>query len=221
MGKRRFKLGVLISGGGRTLCNLQDRIETGMLRADIAIAVSSRSEAAGVDRARQRGIKTVVVERRTLDDASFHDRVTKAVGGVDLVCLAGFMFLWRFPESLYGRVINIHPALLPAFGGPGMYGQRVHEAVLASGVSISGCSVHCCDDQYDNGPVILQRKVPVKTGDTVDTLAARVFEQECVAYPEAIQLFIDDRVRVNGREVTIRQLGSIDGGRPTRDLGVD
>jgi folate-dependent phosphoribosylglycinamide formyltransferase PurN len=101
--------------------------------------------------------------------------------------MAGFLSLWRIPEAFLGRVINIHPALLPEFGGREMYGRRVHEAVLAAGKTVSGCTVHYCDNEYDHGPVILQRQVPVLPTDTADDLAARVFAEECIAYPEAIR----------------------------------
>jgi folate-dependent phosphoribosylglycinamide formyltransferase PurN len=120
--------------------------------------------------------------------------------------MAGFLSLWRIPEDRFGWVINIHPALLPDFGGKGMYGHRVHEAVLAAGRTESGCTVHFCDNEYDHGPIILQRKVRIKPNDTADTLAARVFEQECVAYPEAVRLFCEDRIRLEGRRVTILDL---------------
>ena len=118
-----------------------------------------------------------------------------------LVCMGGFLSLWLFPDEFYARVMNIHPALLPDFGGKGMHGHHVHEAVLAAGRVVSGCTVHFCDNKYDHGPIILQRQIPVKPGDTPDTLAARVFEEECVAYPEAVQAFADGRVRLVNHEV--------------------
>ena len=117
--------------------------------------------------------------------------------------MAGFLSLWRVPDELYGRVINIHPALLPDFGGSGMYGRSVHQAALRAGRSESGCTVHFCDNEYDRGPIILQRKVPVLPDDTPESLAARVFEQECIALPETIQLFAEGRIRLQGRAVTI------------------
>lgn len=200
-----LRIAAMISGGGRTVVNLQEKITAGDLRAVIEVVISSRADAPGVDRARACGLRTVVVDRRELDDEAFQLRLTEAVGGVDLVCLAGFLSLWHFPETMYGRVINIHPALLPEFGGPGMYGRRVHEAVLAAGRTESGCTVHVCDDVYDSGPIILQRRVPVLPDDTPDVLAARVFEQECVAYPAAIKLFCENRVVINGRRVTVLQ----------------
>lgn len=201
---RTLRIAAMISGGGRTVLNLQDHIESGEVDARIDVVVSSRADAPGVQRAQERGLSTVIVERGALPENEFHNRLTDAVGDVDLVCLAGFLSLWRFPAAMYGRVINIHPALLPEFGGPGMYGRRVHEAVLAAGRTESGCTVHVCDDQYDHGPVILQRRVPVLEDDTPETLAARVFEQECLAYPQAVGMFCDGRIQVSGRQVLIK-----------------
>jgi folate-dependent phosphoribosylglycinamide formyltransferase PurN len=122
---------------------------------------------------------------------------------VDLVCLAGFLSYWIIPERYTGRVINIHPALLPAFGGKGMYGHHVHEAVLERGCKVSGCTVHFLSNEYDEGPIILQRCVPVYAEDTADDLAALVFREECIAYPEAIRLFAEGRLRIEGRVVHV------------------
>ncbi|MBU0717664.1 MAG: phosphoribosylglycinamide formyltransferase [Planctomycetes bacterium] len=190
-----MRLAILISGGGRTVGNLQQRIDEGSLAAQIDVVISSRGDVAGVERARKLGLRTVVVERRGQTTESFSRRITKVIGEVDLVGMAGFLAFWRIPDEFLGRVINIHPALLPDFGGKGMYGHHVHEAVLATGRTESGCTVHYCDNQYDHGPIIVQRKVPVLPGDTPDTLAARVFEQECLAYPEAVRMIADGRVR--------------------------
>jgi len=211
--RRILQLAVLISGGGRSLMNLHDRIAQGTLAASIRIVVSSRGDAPGVARARAAGLPIVVVERKTLSPDIFQERITEAVRGADLICMAGFLSLWRIPEELHGRVINIHPALLPDFGGPGMYGERVHRAVLRAGRTESGCTVHFCDNEYDHGPIIIQRRVPVVPGDTPDTLAARVFEQECIALPEAIQLFAEGRIRLDGRTCTI--LPQISSGGPS------
>jgi folate-dependent phosphoribosylglycinamide formyltransferase PurN len=117
--------------------------------------------------------------------------------------MAGFLQLITIPEDFQHRVMNIHPALIPAFSGKGFYGHHVHEAALAMGVKVSGCTVHFADNQYDHGPIILQRVVPVLDDDTPDTLAARVFEQESEAYPEAIRLFADGRLTVEGRRVRV------------------
>jgi len=203
MSRDPLRLAVLISGGGRTLLNLHQRIADGSLRAVITAVVSSRGDADGVARSRDAGLTTVVVERRRLSPEAFQREIAHAIAGVDLICMAGFLSLWRIPDEFHGKVINIHPALLPEFGGAGMYGRRVHQAVLAAGKKISGCTVHFCDNIYDHGPIILQRTVPVLAADTPDTLAARVFEQECVAYPEAIQLFAEGRISLCAGTVKI------------------
>jgi len=197
-----MRLAILISGGGRTLVNLQQLIDEGLLDAQIDVVISSRGDVAGIERARGLGLRTVVVERRGQTTESFSRRITEVVGEVDLVGMAGFLAFWRIPDEFLGRVINIHPALLPDFGGKGMYGHHVHEVVLATGRTESGCTVHYCDNHYDHGPIIVQRKVPVLPNDTPDTLAARVFEQECLAYPEAIRMIADGRVRWEAGSVT-------------------
>jgi formyltetrahydrofolate-dependent phosphoribosylglycinamide formyltransferase len=184
------RIGVLLSGGGRTLLNLADRIDDGTLDASIEIVIASRSDCAGVPRARDRGLRVEVASRRTHpDETQRHDAITAWLleCDVDLVCLCGYLKWLRVDEPLRGRVINIHPALLPDFGGHGMHGQHVHRAVLAAGRTESGCSVHFVDDEYDHGEIILQRRCPVLPGDDEHTLAARVFEEECLAYPDAIR----------------------------------
>ncbi len=200
---KKLRIAILLSGSGRTLLNLQKRIEEGSLTATIERVVSSRADVLGVERARDLGIPTEVIDRKSCSPADFDARITNAVAGVDLVCMAGFLSLWRMPPDWVGRVINIHPALLPEFGGPGMFGMHVHEAVLAAGRKESGCTIHFCDLEYDRGPILLQRRVPVLPGDTAHSLADRVFEKECEAYPEAIQLFADGRVRWDGQRVLI------------------
>ena len=198
----KLKLAALISGGGRTVLNLYECIRNGTLDAEISVVVSSRGDAKGVERARAAGLNTIVVERRMLDDDAFQKELSNAVGDPGVVCMAGFLSLWRIPESLAGKVINIHPALLPDFGGKGMYGRHVHEAVIKAGRVVSGCTVHYCDNEYDHGPIILQREVAVRPSDTVDSLSARVFDEECIAYPEAIRLIAEGRVRYDcGRVV--------------------
>ena len=201
MARKPLKLAVLISGGGRTLVNLQEHIQTGTLDARVDIVVSSHPSCLGIERTGKLGLPTVVVEPGSFSGDAFHERITEAVEDVDLVCMAGFLWFWRIPERFRGRVINIHPALLPDFGGKGMYGHHVHEAVLAAKRRESGCTVHFCDNEYDHGPIILQHRVPVLPDDTAETLADRVFAQECVAYPEAIRLFAEGRVRLCGQDV--------------------
>lgn len=204
MNPKPLRLAVLISGGGRTLLNLHDHIQCGALPATIDTVISSRGDVAGVERARAAGLPVRVIERKGLTPSEFDTRIAKAVDDMDLVCMAGFLSLWRMPPEFAGRVINVHPALLPDFGGPGMYGHRVHEAVLAAGRKESGCTIHFCDNEYDHGPIVLQRRVPVLPGDTPDALAARVFEQECVAYPEAVRMFGEGRVSLRNGRVEIR-----------------
>lgn len=193
------RLGVLISGGGTTLQNLAEAIARGELSASIACVISSNPKAYGLIRAKNLGLPSLVVARRDFPStAEFSEALARVLRRhkVELVCMAGFLSLWPIPPDFRGRVLNIHPALLPNFGGKGMHGHHVHEAVLAAGEKESGCTVHLADDSYDTGPILVQRRCPVLAGDTAETLAARVFVEECLAYPEAI------RVWQGGRNVT-------------------
>jgi phosphoribosylglycinamide formyltransferase-1 len=194
-----LRLACLISGGGRTLMNIADRIDDGSLNASIELVISSRSDVPGVERSRARGFNTLVIRRKDFPtDDAMHDAISRQLleRSIDLVCLCGYLRTFRVDDPFRWRVMNIHPALLPEFGGKGMHGESVHKAVLAAGKTISGCTVHFVDEHYDNGPIILQRTCPVRPGDDANSLAARVFEQECIAYPEAIQLFGEGRLRV-------------------------
>jgi phosphoribosylglycinamide formyltransferase-1 len=203
---RPLRLGALISGGGRTLMNLADRIDDGELDAEIAIVIASRGDIGGVRLARERGFDVQIARRRDVEtDDQLHDTITRWLleADVQLVCLCGYLRWMRIDDPFRGRVMNIHPALLPAFGGEGMYGDHVHQAVLDAGHDESGCTVHFVDEKYDHGPIIVQRRCPVQPDDTVDSLAGRVFEQECIAYPEAIRLFAEGRARmIDGRTKT-------------------
>lgn len=178
-------LGCLISGGGRTVLNLQRAIDAGRLDARIGVVVVTKPGIAGIERCRGAGLKVVVCDSSLPE--SLDDQVDAALhaAGVELVCLCGYLRKFRVGPWA-GRALNIHPALLPRHGGHGMYGHHVHEAVLAAGDAESGCTVHLVDDEYDHGRTIVQRRCPVLPGDTPEALAARVFEQECLAYPEAI-----------------------------------
>jgi phosphoribosylglycinamide formyltransferase 1 len=201
-----INLAVLLSGSGRTLQNFIDRIRAGKLDARIRVVISSRADAYGLERARQNGIPAVVVASRKHRAPEMFSRALAAEldkWPVDLLAMAGFMYLFRMPDKFIGRAMNIHPALIPAFCGKGMYGHFVHEAVIESGCKITGCTVHFADNEYDHGPIILQKPAPVLDDDTPDSLADRVFQQECEAYPEAIQLFAEDRLRIEGRRVRI------------------
>lgn len=188
---KTLRLACLISGGGRTVLNLADRIDDGSLHASIELVIASRANIAGVERCRARGLHVEVVARKDFStEDAMHDRISELLRArhIDLVCLSGYLRWFRVDADFRGRVINIHPALLPDFGGSGMHGDHVHAAVLAARKAVSGCTVHSVDEQYDHGKIILQRSCPVLADDTIGTLAARVFEQECIAYPEAIRM---------------------------------
>jgi len=201
-----IRLAVLLSGTGTTLQNLIDRIADGRLAAQIVQVISSRPDAGGIERAMRAGLPVEVVGRKSFSDLpSFSKHIFDLCRATrtDLVCLAGFLQLLEIPPDYTDRILNIHPALLPAFGGKGKYGRHVHEAVLAHGVKVSGCTVHFVDQVYDHGPIVLQKTVEVRDDDTPDSLAARVFAAECEAYPEAIRLFAEGRLRLDGRRVRI------------------
>jgi formyltetrahydrofolate-dependent phosphoribosylglycinamide formyltransferase len=170
------------------------------------LVIASKSDAFALERARMAAVPAFAVERKaagSLEEFSRRIFANCRRERADLVCLAGFLQLVHVPDDFLGRVMNIHPALIPAFCGKGYYGHRVHEAVLAYGAKLSGCTVHFADNEYDHGPIVLQRPVPVIDDDTPETLAQRVFAAECEAYPEAIRLFAEQRLRVDGRRVRI------------------
>ncbi len=196
------RLAVLVSGGGTTLQNLIEHVGDRRLDAILSGVVSSRPGAGAIERATRAGVPVEVVDFRE-SRSTFPDRVWSAVRGFapDLVILGGWLHLLPIPADFHHRVLNIHPSLLPAFGGKGMYGRHVHEAVIASGAKVSGCTVHFADDAYDTGPIVLQRTVPVLDADTPESLAARVFEAECEAYPTAIRQIAAGGWKVVGRRV--------------------
>jgi formyltetrahydrofolate-dependent phosphoribosylglycinamide formyltransferase len=205
-----FRIAVLISGGGTTLRNFIEKIRGGQLPVEIALVVSSSPKARGIRFADEANIPSVVIEQKAFasqDDFSraIFDRCRGA--GVQLVAMAGFLKRIAIPDDFHNRVVNIHPGLIPAFCGQGFYGHHVHEAVLDYGAKLSGCTVHFADNQYDHGPVILQKAVPVLDDDTPDTLAARIFEAECEAYPEALRSIAEGRVTLDGRRVRIAPVG--------------
>jgi phosphoribosylglycinamide formyltransferase 1 len=203
-----LRLAVLLSGGGTTLQNLIDHIEAGKLSAAIVVVISSQPDAYGLERAKRHGLEAICVSRKAHRDAqSYHDALNRTLDryAPELIALAGFLRVFRYAPHYRGRVINIHPSLIPAFCGKGFYGLRVHQAALAYGVKVSGCTVHFVDEEYDHGPIILQRVVPVLDHDTPERLAARVAIEERKAYPEAIQLFAEGRLQVQGRWVHILQ----------------
>ncbi len=188
-GQHPARLAVFVSGTGRSLVNLIERAPD--LPASIELVVANRP-CRGEALARERSISTRVIPR-DLTEAELVELTTEHA--IDVVVLAGYLRRVPVPAELAGRIVNIHPALLPAFGGPGMYGRRVHEAVLNAarkqGLTQTGCTVHLCDGHYDTGPILLQRTCPVLASDSPESLAARVFEQELIAYPQALRALIE------------------------------
>ena len=206
MSRPPLRVAVLISGSGRTLKNFIDLAEAEQLPLDIRLVISSTPQASGLQHAADAGIPTQVFRRceNASDEAYGHvifDACRKAE--VDIVLMAGFLKLVPVPEDFTGRVLNIHPSLIPAFCGHGMYGHRVHQAVIDYGAKLTGCTVHFVDNEYDAGPIIWQQPVPVFDDDTSDTLAARVFEAEKEAYPHVLKLLAAGKIKLEGRKVSI------------------
>lgn len=202
-----LRLAVFASGGGTNFQSMLDAIDAGRLDASVALCVSNTASAGALDRAEAHDIPTAVLDTKTFDAAAYARTVLDTLAGHDVTFIALAGYLRKIPaavvDAFRGRMVNIHPALLPAFGGKGMYGRRVHEAVIDYGVQWTGATVHLVDEQYDTGPIVLQRPVPVRFDDTPDTLAARVLKVEHAIYPEALQLFAENRVRLDGRRVQI------------------
>jgi folate-dependent phosphoribosylglycinamide formyltransferase PurN len=195
------RFAAFVSGTGRTIRNLADEIDAGRLDAAIALVVASR-ECPGVDWARDRGIATHV-HRGTLR-ASDVDRLLTG-SGASWGVMGGYTRLLPIPPGFANRVTNIHPALLPSFGGPGMFGSRVHRAVLEAGCRVSGCTVHLCDGAYDTGPIVAQSCCPVEAGDTPETLASRVFGLELRTYPAALGALFRGGWSIEGRRVRMME----------------
>jgi phosphoribosylglycinamide formyltransferase-1 len=201
--KGKLRLGVLASGGGSNLQSIIDRCTDGSLAAEIALVLSNQPAAGALDRARRAGIATGCIDHRDFSDRNDFDRAMVAAlkaARIDLVVLAGFMRIITptFIEAFPGRIMNIHPALLPAF--PGLHVQR---QALAYGARFAGCTVHFVDGGVDTGPIIIQAVVPIRDDDTEDILAARILEQEHLLYPRAIQLFAQGRLHLDGHRVRI------------------
>ena len=180
------KMAVLLSGSGRTLDNFHERIQAGSLNAEIKVVISNVKDVLGLQKAEKYGYP------------SFHAQGNAAINtilrdfDVNLICLAGYLKLYEPPPELERNVLNIHPALIPSFCGEGFYGMRVHRAVKAKGVTVSGCTVHFANNRYDEGPIVVQKCVPLEYDDTPEEIATRVFESECIAFPEAINL-VDEK----------------------------
>jgi formyltetrahydrofolate-dependent phosphoribosylglycinamide formyltransferase len=205
--KKPIRLGVLISGGGTTLMNILEYIKRGRLNAEVAVVISSLSSVAGVEKAKSAGLNVQIIRTKDYPDIDqFSKRIEEELvaANIDLIIQGGWLCLWKIPAQYENCVMNIHPALLPSFGGKGMWGHYVHEAVLVAGCKISGCTVHFCTNEYDKGPIIIQRACEVRDDDTPETLAARVFEQECIAYPQAIKLFAEGKLVVQNGKVKIK-----------------
>jgi len=207
---KKINIAVMVSGHGRG-SNMQaiiDACKEGRISGQVAVVVGVKENAPAMERARSQGIPAVEIQPKSYDSDEEYGKALLDVFAkysVDLICLAGYMRI--LPSNVVSkyrwRVMNIHPALIPLFCGKGMYGEHVHRAALDYGVKVSGCTVHFVDEQYDTGPIIIQKPVPVEEGDTPETLAARILEQEHKAYPEAIQLFAEGRLKVEGRVVHI------------------
>ncbi len=203
-------LGILASGRGSNFEAILRAIESGRLSAEARVLISNRKSAGALDVAARHGVPAAALTRKDFDSDEAFDREILRLfqkHSVDFVVLAGYLRLLTpvLVREFPNRILNIHPALLPSFGGKGMYGHHVHEAVLAHGCKVSGVTVHVVNEQYDAGPIVLQRCVPVEEGDTPDTLAARVLVEEHRAFPEALQLFAEERISVEGRRVHVRK----------------
>lgn len=199
-----FPVVVMLSGGGTTLQNLMDKQAAKKLDIEIVHVIANRKNAFGMERAKKAGIPTSLIERKAFPDTDSFSQANFDVcrkAGAKLVVLAGYLQLLRIPEDFTHKVMNIHPSLLPAFGGKGMYGHHVHEAVLEFGAKITGCTVHFADNEFDHGPIISQSAVSVFPDDTPEIVANRVFLVECEAYPKAIAAFVAGKLKVEGRIV--------------------
>ena len=177
-----LKMAVLLSGSGRTLDNFHDRIQTGILHAEIQVVISSSADALGLEKARKYGYPAFY--------AVGNPAVNEILGryDIELIALAGYLQLYEPPSHLLRAVLNIHPSLIPSFCGPGFYGHHVHEAVKARGCKVSGCTVHFANEVYDEGPIVVQKCVALTDADTPDDIADKVFAKECEAFPEAINM---------------------------------
>jgi phosphoribosylglycinamide formyltransferase-1 len=194
----RARIAVFVSGGGRSLENLVEAARRGDFDAEIALVVANKPGIGALERAERLALPSVVLDpERKLAAPEFSGDAFLAVESFrcDLAVLAGFLRLLVIPDAWLGRVLNIHPSLLPAFGGKGFYGHKVHEAVLAQGCTVAGCTVHYVTNEYDVGPILLQRACAVADDDTPDSLAARVFTEEALALPEAVRMHLAEHPR--------------------------
>lgn len=200
------RVAFLLSGSGSTLANLLAHMERGAVRGEVCVVVSDRDGVKGLDIARDHGIPVAVVSRKAYQRARYSAALEEALRpfAPDLLVSGGFLTIFDVPADLEGRTINVHPALLPSFGGKGYYGHHVHEAVLKAGCRVSGCTVHFVNAEVDGGPIIEQKAVRVRTDDTVQTLAARVQAAEREIYPQVIDDLLAGRIRLEGGKVVRR-----------------
>ena len=207
-GKHPLRIAVLLSGSGTSLENLFEHIDSGRVPGEVVVVISSKPDAFGLERARRRGVPAIAVPRKNYPDiTAFNDALHAELAehDVELIALLGFLSLFQLRGRYEGRTINVHPALIPAFSGQGFYGRRVYDAVLAMGVKVTGATVHFTDEQYDHGPIICQEAVPVLEDDSRETLAARVTAAERRLVPEAIRLFAEGRIDIDGSRTRIRE----------------
>jgi len=205
----KVKIGVLISGSGTNLQALIDNVEKGMINGEIAVVISDKKGAFGIERAKKHGIEAIEIDKKEFDDKNvFMKAIINELEKyqVELVVLAGFLSILSedFIEKFRNRIINIHPSLIPSFCGKGFYGLRVHKAALDYGVKVSGATVHFVDEGADTGPIILQEAVKVEEDDTPESLAARILEVEHKLLPEAVRLYCEGKLVMEGRKVKIR-----------------
>jgi phosphoribosylglycinamide formyltransferase-1 len=208
MGNEMMKIAVWISGGGTTLGNILDCVSAGLLDVDVRLVVSSRSDVGGIEVARASAIETqVVLKSLFISPAGYSEEMFRRCRelAVDYVVMAGFLKHVLIPQDFTNRVVNIHPSLIPAFCGKGMYGSRVHQAVVESGVTESGCTIHFVDNEFDHGPIIYQQAVDVDAGDIEEDVRARVFAAECEAYPKVLRWLAAGRISVAGSVVTVQR----------------
>lgn len=179
-----MRMAVLLSGSGRTLDNFHERIQNGSMLGSIEVVIANVQGVLGLEKAEKYGYPAF--------HAATNDAINEILAqyDIELILLAGFLKLYTPPENLKRAVLNIHPSLIPAFCGDGFYGMRVHRAVHAKGVKVSGCTVHFANEVYDDGPIVVQKCVPLEDDDTPESIASKVFEAECLAFPEAINKVI-------------------------------
>ncbi|HCL55591.1 MAG TPA: phosphoribosylglycinamide formyltransferase [Spirochaetia bacterium] len=204
------KIGFLISGSGSTLQNFIDLQKEGKLKGQITVVISSKKEAYGLERAKNAGIPFFSIEYKNYQNniKDYSREITKILinHNCDIVVMGGFMSFYDIPDDFKNKVVNIHPSLIPAFCGKGMYGKKVHETVIANGVKVTGCTVHFVDNEYDHGPIIAQETVRIEDEDTVESLAHKVQAKERAIYPQIVNQILDDLFTVKDKKVLKKTL---------------